>query len=166
MHFEIEQLVQAPPDVVAQTYADPDFYVAMAAIPELGVQEVLEHRGPDGEGAVEVAVRLAFTGTVSGAAAKFVDPDKLTWVTRTTLRPVELTMTFVMEPDHYQDRLVCSGAYRFEPAGEVTRMVVEGELAVHVPFVGRAAERAIVDGFGRHISDEAALVEEWAVPPA
>jgi hypothetical protein len=165
VHFEIEQSVGAPPDVVVATYADPEFYASMAAIPELGLREVLEHRGPDEQGQVEVAVRLAFTGNVSGAARKFVDPEKLTWVTRTTVRPAEHDMPFVMEPDHYQDRLTCSGNYRFESDGPDTRMVVSGDLEVHLPFVGRAAERAIADGFRRHVADEAALVVEWAVPP-
>ncbi len=166
MHFEIEQLVGASPDVVLATYADPEFYASMAAVPELGLRQVLEHTGPDDEGQVEVAVRLAFTGNVSGAARKFVDPDKLTWVTRTTVRPAQHDMPFVMEPDHYEDRLTCSGTYRFEADGEGTKMVVSGDLEVHLAFVGKKAERAIADGFRRHVADEAALVVEWAVPPA
>lgn len=68
-----------------------------------------------------------------------------------------------MVPDHYGSRMTCTGHYRFEERGPaLTEQVVEGDLVIHYPVVGRLVERAILTGMRQHLSEEARLLERRA----
>ena len=76
------------------------------------------------------------------------------------------TVTFVMKPDHYADRLRSSGTASYEAVGDDrTRRLVEGEVVLRVPLVlgggrtGRLAEEAIVSGLREHLAGEAEVVK-------
>ena len=110
-------------------------------------------------------MRFAFTGSVSPAVRAVVDPAKMSWITRTEVRPAEARTDWAVLPDHYPDRLSASGSYRFEPGttGRPARSSsVEGDLKVHVPIVGRSVERVIVSGLARYIEDEVASIPDLA----
>lgn len=161
MRFRVEQAFEAPVDAVARAFTEPGFYALLGQLPKLGQPEVLEHRHEGDR--VEMAVRYRFTGHVSGAVRKVIDPDRLTWVEHSIhdleRREVELRMV----PDHYANRLRFSGRYAFSPDGsDGTRRVAEGDVAVTgVPFLGSAVERALVSGIEGHLADEVAIVERW-----
>ena len=159
MRFQIEQVIAGPVDAVARLYTESRFYERLGELPKLGRPEVLDRR-EDGT-AVHLAVRFRFTGNLSPAVTKVVDPAKLSWVEESVHDLARHTVTFIMRPDNYADRLRASGSTRFEPAGEDgTRRVTEGDLTVRVPLVGRSAEGAIVSGLREHLAAEVAVVEE------
>jgi hypothetical protein len=162
VQFEFEQTIGAPPGEIVDAYCDPAFYEALGATPELGRPQLLERAEEDG--VVRLRVRFAFTGEVSPAVRAVVDPQRLSWVAETTVRPAAGTIDFVVVPDHYPDRLTASGADRFLPEGDGTRRVTRGQVRVRVPLLGRSAERGIVGGYRRHLAAEAAVLEEWLVP--
>ena len=63
---------------------------------------------------VRIEVRYKFTGSLSSAVRAIVDPAKLSWVTRTEICTGErAAASFTVLPDHYPDRLDCSGTFRF-----------------------------------------------------
>jgi hypothetical protein len=158
MRFEIFQQFTGPPDAVARIYTEPRFYELLGDLPKLGKPEVLDRR-EDGSG-VRLAVRFRFSGNLSAAVTRVVDPDKLSWVEDSVHDLERLTMTFRMNPDHYADRLRSEGTARCVPSGDGgTRRVTEGELAVRVPLVGRSAEGAIVSGLREHLAAEVDVVE-------
>jgi hypothetical protein len=67
-----------------------------------------------------------------------------------------------MVPDHYRDRLDCSGSYTLSPDGPArTIQHMDGDLQVHYPVVGRLAERGIVMGLREHVAQEATVLERW-----
>src|SRR3712207_4559568 len=103
MRFEISQDFTGPPDAVARIYTNPRFYELLGELPKLGKPEVIDRRA-DGS-VVNLAVRFRFTGNLSGAVTKVVDPAKLSWVEESVHDLDRLTMTFQMKPDHYADRL-------------------------------------------------------------
>ena len=158
MRFEISQEFTGPPEAVARIYTDPRFYELLGELPKLGQPEVLDRR-EDGS-AVHLAVRFRFTGNLSAAVTKAVDPNKLSWVEDSVHDLDGLTMTFRMKPDHYADRLRSEGTVRYQSArGGGTRRVTDGELAVRVPLVGRSVEGAIVSGLRDHLAAEVKVVE-------
>lgn len=166
MEFRVEQLIAAPPEVVVATYADPSFYEAMGSMPDLGDPTVLSCSEAQPDGSRQLQVRFGFVREVSAAVRAVVDPARLTWVTHATVQPATRSVRFELVPDSYAARLTCSGMYRFEAdGGGMTREVVEGSLRMHVPLVGGAVERAILDGFRQHLVAEAELLVEWAMPP-
>lgn len=158
MRFEISQDIAGPVGAVARAYTEPRFYEWLGELPKLGRPEVLERR-EDGS-VVHLAVRFRFTGNLSPAVMRVVDPARLTWVEESVHDLERHTVTFHMQPDNYADRLRFDGSSRFEPAGDGrTRRVAEGDVTVRVPLVGRTVEGAIVSGLREHLAAEVAVVE-------
>jgi hypothetical protein len=158
MRFEIDQDFAGPPEAVARIYTDARFYVLLGELPKVGKPEVLDRR-EDGS-LVHLAVRFRFTGDVSPAVARVVDPAKLSWVEESVHDLEQLTKTFRMKPDHYADRLRSEGTVRCEPDGSGgSRRRTGAELAVRAPLVGRAVESAIVSGLREHFAAEVEVVE-------
>ena len=159
MHFRLEQLFRAPVAAVARAYTEPAFYEQLGQLPKLGRPEVLE-RDEDGH-LVRLEIRYRFTGDLSPAVRRVIDPERLTWVEHTVHDLARLEVDFRMAPDHYADKLRSAGRYRFEADGDRTRRVADGDLSVRVPIVGGAVERAIISGIRGHLTDEVGVVESF-----
>jgi hypothetical protein len=158
--FTVDQPIAAPLDSVEKAFVDPAFYEALGAMPNIGNPEILECTERDSH--VLLRVRYAFTGNLAAPARRVLDPAKLTWVVESTVEKSTSATRFRMLPDHYADRLECSGSYTLSAAGpDATMQHMEGELRVNYPVVGRLAERGIVVGLKEHIAQEARVVEEW-----
>jgi hypothetical protein len=162
VRFDFDQTISAPIEVVEGAITDTAFYEALSASPILRVTEVLERtERPDG---AALRVRFAFVGGVSGAVRRVVDPSKLTWVMELSISTQSHSTSFRVIPDHYANILSCSGGYALASQGATTRQQVHGDLSVHVPLLGRAAEKGIVNGFREHMADEARLLGAWPTP--
>jgi Protein of unknown function (DUF2505) len=161
MRFAIDQAIASPPDAVAATYADPDFYSTLVDLPNLGTPEVLSH-DVDGD-TVELRIRYRLVRDLSAPVRAVVDPKKLTWVEVSTHRVPDLEVTFVVEPDNYADRFKGSGSYRFDASGDGDGTVRHGtgDVSVRMPLVGRRVEQAIVAELQEHLASEVPLVERW-----
>jgi uncharacterized protein DUF2505 len=164
MRFQIEQEIAGPVEAVACIYTEPSFYELVGELPKLGKPELLERR-EDGS-VVHLSVRYRFTGQLSPAVTKFVDPAKLSWVEESVHDLESHIVTFHMKPDNYADRLQSQGSSRYQAADDgVTRRVTEGDLAVKLPLLmgggrtGGVVERAIVSGLREHLAAEIEVVE-------
>lgn len=160
MHFNVDQPIAAPVDRVEEALVDPRFYKALASMPNIGDPDVLECTERDGE--VLLRVRYAFTGELAAPARRVLDPAKLTWVVESTVDRSTNTTAFQMLPDHYANRLTCSGRYTLVgTADDGTIQRMEGDLRVNYPVVGRLAERGIFLGLKENVAQEAAIIERW-----
>jgi uncharacterized protein DUF2505 len=163
MRFQIEQEFSGPVDAVARVYTEPRFYELVGDLPKLGKPEVLDRR--ENGAVVHLSVRYRFTGDLSPAVTKFVDPAKLSWVEESVHDLKSLTVTFRMKPDNYADRLQSQGSSRYRADDGVTRRLTEGDLAVKLPLLmgggrtGGVVERSIVSGLREHLAGEIAVVE-------
>jgi hypothetical protein len=120
----------------------------------------LEH-STDGD-LTRLRIRYSFQGRLSSAARAVLDPAKMTWVVDLTVDKTLYQAEFVMLPDHYADRIKCSGSYRFEAKGDATEQVMDGELVVKALLVSGVIEKAIVSGFAEHMVEQAKAVEHLA----
>jgi hypothetical protein len=160
MRFHLEQTFDAPVDAVALAFTEPDLYTALGALARLGQPQVLG-RIEDGD-LVRLQIRYQFTGDLSPAARKVVDPARLSWVEHSTHDLARHQVDFTMVPDNYGNLLRASGRYAFEPDGPgATRRVAEGDVAVRVPLVGKSVENAIVSGIREHLAEEVPVVERY-----
>lgn len=159
MRFRIEQFLPGPLEQVEAAFVDPDFLARLAELPNVGHPELLDQRvvGP----LVHQRVRYAFSGDLSPAVTRFVDPAKLTWIEVSTLDRRTHITDFEIQPDHYANRLSCRGRMRLAGEGTATRRTAEGDLTVHIPFVGRKAEQAIISGLTEHARIEAETLGRW-----
>ncbi len=159
MRFRLEQRFSAAIDDVEGAFVDPALLVELATLPELGRPELVEH--VDTGHSVSQQVRYTFTGQLSPAVTSVVDPKRLTWVEHSELDRGTHRSVFRIAPDHYPDRLSCSGTVVLESVDGGTRRTIEGDLRVRFPLVGSKVERAIVSGLRDHASAEARVVQAW-----
>ena len=160
MRFRLEQFLPGPLEAVEAALLDPDFITRLGELPGLGNPTLLDQRteGP----LVHRQVRYAFAGELSSAVTKFVEPSKLTWI-EVSVHDCRTHITdFEIKPDHYANRLTCRGSFRLvEDSPHATRRTAEGDLSVHIPFVGRKAEQAIISGLADHARLEAESLTHW-----
>ena len=160
MRFRLEQTFDAPVDAIALAFTEPDLYAALGALPNLGRPEVLS-RTEKGD-VVNLQIRYQFTGDLSPAARKVVDPARMSWVEQSTHDLSRHHVDFTMVPDNYGNLLRASGRYAFAPDGPArTKRVAEGEVTVRLPLVGKSVENAIVSGIREHLADEVPVVERY-----
>lgn len=159
MRFSLSQSIAAPIEDVAAAYAGEDLYTRLGPTEKLGAPEVLD-RAEDGD-LVTLRIRYHFVGDLAPAVTAVVERDRLSWVERSVhdleARRVEVELL----PDHYADRLRCTGTYRYRAEGRGTRRDIEGELKVRALLVAGAVERAIVSGLEEHLVAEARAVEDY-----
>jgi len=153
MRFRIEQRLTACVERVEKALVDPSWYAAVDASTAVWAPELLE---VDDHGVqADLRVRYRFRGRLSPAAARMVDPAKLSWVEVSTLDRSQHTLDLHIEPDHYAGRLSFTGAVVLQSHDEITCRVLEGDVRVKMLLVGGAAEGAVVSGLREH-----AVVEE------
>lgn len=160
MHFSVDQPLDVARPVAEQALVDPSFYASMGAMGAIGTPEVLSRTEEDD--GIGMAVRYRFTGNLARPARAVLDPEKMTWVIASFMHLDQHYADFEMLPEHYADRLQCSGVYRFEERGHTSAQITEGELRVHAPLVAGAVERAILIGLRQNIAEQAGLMARWA----
>jgi hypothetical protein len=162
--FTIDQQVDVDPDRAVAAYANPAFFEGRPPRENISVLEVARHERQGDRVLMEVHFR--FAGTVSSAVRAVVDPKKMSWVTHSEIDLEAHRSDWTIVPDHYPDRLTGRGSYTFSPGAggpDTTAMRVEGDLKVHVPFVGGTVERVIVSGLRKYIAGEVSGIPD--VPP-
>jgi len=159
MRFVTEQ--RYPTDVarLVALFSDPDLYPTLSGLPKLGTPEVVEH-SVDGSH-IRLALHQRFIGDLPAAARAVVDPAKLTWIEQIDFDLDRATATTRLVPDHYADRLTCSGRYTFEADGTEAIRRLDGELKVRMRLVGGKVEGALVSGLREHSADEQPLIAAY-----
>jgi hypothetical protein len=160
--FEIEQRFRAPRDAVEAAYVDPALFAALAKLPKIGRPELLDQTREGNR--VRQRVRYQFTGEVSGAVRRVVDPARLSWVEETVFDGGAHRSDVRIVPDHYHGLLESRMTITYAAAGrdgDGTVRRATGKLRVHVPIVGGKAERAIVSGMREHAEVERVAVDRW-----
>jgi hypothetical protein len=162
VNFSFDRSVAVSPEVALCAYGEPSFYDGRTPVNHISVIEVVSHE--DNDTTLLIEVRFKFTGSVSAAVKAVIDPDKMSWVTRTEVLLEERRTNFTVRPDHYPDRLTSSGSFVFAdgPTPNSAVITVAGQLKVHVPIVGRTVERTIESGLHAYIEQEVATLPAFA----
>ena len=159
MHFRLEQRFDAPVEIVESAFVDPELFAHLSGMSDLGHPELLEQVAEDDT--VRQRVQYRFTGDLTPAIAAVLDRDRLTWVEESELDRRTHCQTFRIVPDHYRDRLKCSGRVTLQEADGGTLRVAEANLDVRFPFVGQTVARTIVAGLVENAATQEQAVIEW-----
>jgi hypothetical protein len=162
MRFEAAQRFDLSVDQLLALFTDPDFYPTLGGLPQISVPEIVSHSASGDT--VRIDLRQRYTGDLPSAALAVIDADQLTWVEQIVFDLDAATATTRLVPDHYPNRLTCTGHYTFRSvgpgggrlAGAIRRL--EGDLRVRVPLVGGRVEQALVSGLQQHAVAEQALI--------
>lgn len=162
MNFSVNQSVNVAPALAVAAYGSPAFYEGRAQRDDISVLDVVTHQ-VDGR-RVLIEVRFKFTGSISSAVRAVIDPNKMSWITRTEVYLDELRTQWKVLPEHYPDRLTSSGTFRFSPGqagADSTAIEVAGQLKVNVFLVGRTVEQVIVRGLRSYLAAEVASLPDF-----
>lgn len=159
MRFDLTQTIAAPVDEVARAYASAELYAHLGGTDKLGPPDVLD-RTASGD-TVTLRIRYRFVADLSPAVTAVVDPQRLTWVEESVHDLAARSVAVTLHPDHYADRLRCTGRYGYAAKGDTTVRQIDGELKVKALLVAGAVEKAIVSGLKEHLQAEAPAVEAY-----
>ena len=155
----VDEVLPGAPDQVLAAFTDAAFLASLHELEKIGAPEVLGQQR-DGD-LVRQQVRYHFAGELSPVVTAAVDRSKLVWVDEHTYDLAARKATFVIVPEHYGERLDCSGWESFHAIADGTAWHVEAELKVGWPVVGHLVERAIASGLKETLRAEVSLVERW-----
>ena len=161
MRFEIVQRFASSIEDVEAAFIDPGFIEALGALPKLGKPKLVDQL--DDPPLFHQRVAYRFTGDVSSAVRRVIDPSRLTWTEESTLDRRTHVTTWHIVPDHYGGMLKCSATSTLvsgDDGASTTRTTV-GDIKVGVPLVGGKVERAILSGLEEHAQMEVDLLDGW-----
>ena len=161
MRFELTQRYTSTAAEVDRAYARPELYPTLVGLPKLGRIQVLAHDATEDGPARRLRVQFHFTGDLPAAVTAVVDPDRLSWVQETEHDHSGGRAQFRLVPDHYPDRLRCSGRFVVADTASGSTRIVTGELKVQALLVAGRVEQAIVSGLQEYLMAEAPVVDRW-----
>lgn len=157
MRFRAEHHFDGPVTRVLSVLSEPRFYLDLD-LPDLSRPELLEER-PDGDGVV-LRLRYEFVGSLDPIAQRLIGPGRLAWLQEVRVDPATRTGSLRFEAEKDPGRLHGDATCTFTEAEGATTRLLQGELVVRVPAVGRMAERRIVPGILRRLDIEAEAANE------
>lgn len=156
MLFHLQHRFAAPVDAVESVMCDPDFYVALGELPDIGEPEVLDHAVNGSR--VSVKVRLTFTGYMEPIAQKVLRGQTPSWVQLLDIDLDAHTAELRIDPDVAGSVVRCTGHYDLKWDGDHTVRNLDGEFTVRIPMLGKRAEKAIGPGIVRRLDIEADIL--------
>jgi Protein of unknown function (DUF2505) len=160
MDFDLRDTVPAPLERVEAALLGPSFFERLGHLPNIAPPELLSEEEADG--LVIRRVRYRFTGEVSGAVRRVVDPEKMSWVDESRYDRAAHEAVHQIFPDQYNGLLRCSYDEMLAPDGAGCVRTATGQLSVKVPLVGGRVEWAIVDGLRERATAEAQVLAALA----
>ena len=159
MRFTSDEALPGTVDEVLAAFVDLAFLAELQELSTISAPEVLSQER-DGD-IVRQRLRYRFTGSLSSAVTRVIDREKLVWVDEHVYDLGAHQATFRIIPEHYANRFDATGTERFEPIDTGSRWVVDADLQVRWPLVGRLVEGAIVSGLRETLAGEAVLLGRW-----
>jgi len=157
VRFGYERWLRAPCARVDRALAHSGFPAAWARALGLGAPVVLEH-DDDGD-VVYQRAQYVYGGIVPPPVRRFVR-GPVSWVDESTYERRRHERRFRLDPAGVR-RVECAGSCRFEPARPGCRMAVEGDISVHLPVAGPAAERRLVPALEQYFGRFGDALERW-----
>jgi hypothetical protein len=159
VRLEFEQRFSASVADVAAAFLDAGLPERLCRAQTLCRVELVER--VEDETTLRQKMHYTFIGAVSPAVSTVVDANRLTWVEDSVLDRRSLRRQFTMIPDHYPDRLSCSGIVEICRDGTGTTRRTHADLEVRVPIFGAKVADAIASGLRDYAEAERRVVQDW-----
>lgn len=157
--FQLRHHFDASPQVVADTILDPSYQGSLDPIGPLKSRELLSQR--ESEGLVIRRVRCVLDVNLAGAAKAILGSSDPVWVEESTWFPEKMSWEWKVIPEVAAGILSANGEMTLLRSGGATDRIVSGNVKVHVPFVGAAVERVIVEDVTKVYDEEAERLTRW-----
>lgn len=131
----------------------PELIDLLDAMPAFRSRELVGREDLD-DGKIKWRFRVVAGGEIPPAAAKVLNEDMLTWWEDTIFSPSEHCIYWSIEPVKMKDKLVCKGTWKLNARAGGTHRVIDGELTVKIPILGKVVESFLVSELKRNYDVE------------
>lgn len=133
-----------PVDLFERYLNDPELIGMLGGMPAFRSRDLVDKKDLGG-GIIEWRFKVVAGGDLPSSARRVVSEDMLTWHEDTKFVPAEHTIYWKIMPlkDKVKDMLEAHGVWKLIPQGKGTRRIIEGNITVKVPIVGKVVEQFI-----------------------
>lgn len=156
MKFGFEQRWTATVHEVVDVYTDESFWASLPPFRTTAPPEILEVRRERTSAFTRLRYRLNVE--LPKEAARFIDPDDVSWVEESTWDLSAATAGVRFLPDQGASLMRADASVEVVADGDDAVRRVRGELKVRIPLLGGKVERAVVGNIGEHLEEEADAV--------
>jgi hypothetical protein len=117
----------------------PELIAMLGAMPAFRSRDLVEKKDL-GDGRVNWRFKVVAGGDIPKSAQKVVSPEFLTWHEDTRFEPKEHTIYWKIDPLQKKVDVDAHGIWKLIPSGQGTKRVIEGNITVKMPIVGKVVE--------------------------
>lgn len=131
-----------PVDLFERHLNHPELIAMLSGMPAFRSRDLVEKKDLGG-GQVNWRFKVIAGGDIPASARKVMNEDMLTWHEDTRFVPSEHTIYWTIVPlkDKVKDILEAKGIWKLIPSGQGTRRLIEGNINVKIPLVGKVVEQ-------------------------
>jgi hypothetical protein len=144
-----------PVDVFEAHLNHPDLIKALDKMPAFRSRDLVSKKD-NGDGSTTWRFKVVAGGDVPPAVRKVLSEEMLTWHEDTRFVPAEHTIHWTITPlaAQAQKLLESHGIWKLIPAGKGTRRIIEGNITVKVPLLGKVVEQYLASELKRNYDVE------------
>ena len=157
MKFQLEHVLPASADTSWQTIMSEDF--ANQSYAESGTQrELLSQEERNGK--IYSVVKVKVNEELPPMAAKVLGTRQLSWTQQQIIDNSTRTMQWQIKIPG-ADKVEAAGSFKVIAFGEQSKRLVEGDVKVKIPLVGRKAEEHICRKLEDSYEKSARFTQQW-----
>lgn len=122
---------------------------------------VLEEKIEQSNGEIIWRFKVVAGGNLPPTIQKILSEEMFAWWEESHFYPEEHCIRWSISPLFKQVSFSGAGIWRLEKEGKGTRRVIEGEISVKVPFVGKLVENYLISELKRNYEVEPRLQTEF-----
>lgn len=132
----------------------------LSDMPAFRSRELVEEQKLD-NGEIIWKFKVVAGGDLPPAVGKVMPPEMFTWWETSRFVPVEHCIHFNIEPVKMKGKFEGGGKWQLTADGEGTKRVIEGNMTVKIPFVGKLVESYLVSELKRNYEVEPDLQKKF-----
>ena len=146
---------EIPVDIFEAHLNHPDLIKKLDKMPAFRSRDLVS-KTENGDGSTTWRFKVVAGGDVPPAVRKVLSEDMLTWHEDTKFVPSEHTIHWTITPltERAQKLLAAHGIWKLIPDGKGTRRIIEGNIDVKVPLIGKVVEAYLANELKRNYDVE------------
>lgn len=138
----------------------PKLNEILSKMPGFRSRDLIEEKQHD-SGEIEWRFQVVAGGNVPPAVQKIISPDMFTWIESSRFVPKEHCIYWEIIPTLARGKFEGKGSWQLSKKGKGTKRIIEGEVAVKIPFVGKVVESFIVSELKKSYEIEPQLQQQF-----
>lgn len=152
--FKLEhEFPSVPLEIFEQYLNHPELNTLLAKMPSFKSRELIEAQTLK-NGEQHWCFKVTAGGDLPPAISKIVSPETFTWLEKSRFVPKEHAIYFSIEPTMVKGKFESNGKWTHLKQKNGTLRVLEGDMTVKIPFVGKIVENFLLNEFKRNYEVE------------